>query len=584
MANLLLREQGAADRTLPLVKERFVLGKREDCDVVMNRPNISRQHCEILQHDGKYLVRDLNSANGTYVNGARISAPMLLTPGAVIQLGDYTMIFQDASAPAPALAQNAAASGRPRGTMGGAAAGSPSPMSTAGIAPPRAAESAPSPAPDRSKPIAVSSSVSQGPVISPELKKRIHQRLLEHREIKRLDLAKSTESETREKTRDAVLQIFDWMANDIPEAINKDQLLKEIMDEALGLGPLEDLLADDDVSEIMVCNWDKIFVERKGKLVLSGRTFTDNDQVMNIVQRILAPIGRRVDESSPMVDGRLKDGSRVNAIIHPLAVSGPTVTIRKFMKKRLGAADLVKFGSMTNEMAEFLKVAVECRRNIVISGGTGSGKTTLLNVMSGFIPPDERIITVEDAAELRLPQEHVITLEAKPANIEGEGAIPIRKLVINTLRMRPDRIVVGECRGGEAFDMLQAMNTGHDGSLTTIHSNTPRDCIARIENLVLMAGMDIPAKAIREQIASAIHMIVQQCRLSDGSRRVTYITEVTGIESGTVTLQDIFLFKQSGITSEGKIKGLYKATGVVPKFYDELRERGKKLDMRIFQG
>jgi pilus assembly protein CpaF len=302
-----------------------------------------------------------------------------------------------------------------------------------------------------------------------------------------------------------------------------------------------------------------------------------------VIERIVAPIGRRIDESSPLVDARLKDGSRVNAIIPPLALKGPSITIRKFKREKLHIGDLVKYKSVTPQMGEFLEMCVISRRNIVISGGTGSGKTTLLNVVSNFIPEDERIVTVEDAAELQLSQDHWIQLESRPPNLEGKGQITIRDLVKNCLRMRPDRIVVGECRSGEALDMLQAMNTGHDGSLTTLHANTPRDALSRLETLVLMSGMELPIKAIRDQIASAVHMIVQQTRFGDGSRKVTAITEVAGMEVDVITLQDIFYFKQEGFDKEGKVKGRFVATGFVPKFYEELQRRGIPVDMNIFR-
>jgi pilus assembly protein CpaF len=301
------------------------------------------------------------------------------------------------------------------------------------------------------------------------------------------------------------------------------------------------------------------------------------------VERIVAPIGRRIDESSPMVDARLKDGSRVNAIIPPLALKGPCITIRKFKRDALRIEDLIKYKTVTPQMAEFIEMCVKAKRNIVISGGTGSGKTTTLNVVSSFIPEDERIITVEDAAELQLRQEHWVQLESRPPNLEGKGAITIRDLVKNCLRMRPERIVVGECRSGEALDMLQAMNTGHDGSLTTLHANTPRDALARMETLVLMAGMDLPVKAIREQIASAVHMIIQQTRFNDGTRKVAYITEISGMEVDIITLQDIFYFKQEGFTEDGKVRGRYVATGFVPRFYDELQRRGIPVNMGIFR-
>ncbi|MCA8921599.1 MAG: CpaF family protein [Planctomycetes bacterium] len=366
--------------------------------------------------------------------------------------------------------------------------------------------------------------------------------------------------------------------------IDRRALLKQALNEALGLGPLEDLLADDDISEIMVNSAVDVFVERRGVgMVRADVRFSSDEQVMHVIRRIVAPIGRRINEQTPLVDGRLADGSRVNAVIPPLAVSGPSLTIRKFPKDRLGIDDLVRFGSMTKAMGEFLEIAVREHSNICISGGTGSGKTTLLNVVSGFIGKTERIVTVEDVSELKLPQEHVVTLEARPPNLEGEGAITIRDLVKNCLRMRPDRIVIGECRGGEALDMLQAMNTGHDGSLTTIHSNNPRDCIARLETLVLLAGMELPSRAIREQIASAVHLIVQQSRLADGSRKVTYISEITGMESGIVTLQDIFLFKQTGFDEKGKVIGHHEATGNIPKFVQGLRRRGIPVDMDIFK-
>jgi pilus assembly protein CpaF len=359
-----------------------------------------------------------------------------------------------------------------------------------------------------------------------------------------------------------------------------------VLDEAVGLGPLEELLQDSSVTEIMVNQHDKIFIERKGRLERHALTFTSARAVLGVIERIVAPLGRRIDESSPMVDARLKDGSRVNAIIPPLALKGPALTIRKFAKHKMTAQDLVELGSMSGEMATFLEVCVAARRNIVVSGGTGSGKTTLLNILSNFIPADERIITVEDAAELQLHHDHWISLESRPANGEGKGAIPIRDLVRNTLRMRPDRIVVGECRGGEALDMLQAMNTGHDGSLTTLHANSPRDALARLETMVLMAGMDLPLSAIRDQVASAIQLIVQQTRFACGTRMVTSVTEVTGIESGKLQLQELFRFVNLGYgngTGSSKIRGYYTGCDMAPTFYESLRASGNALDMDIFK-
>jgi pilus assembly protein CpaF len=342
------------------------------------------------------------------------------------------------------------------------------------------------------------------------------------------------------------------------------------------------LLADDSVTEIMVNARDQIYIEKSGKPQMSKVTFSSEQQMMTVVERIVTPLGRRVDEKSPYVDARLPDGSRVHVIIPPLALRGPTITIRKFPKKRIEAKDLITYGSMTEEIADFLRACVEAKLNIVVSGGTGSGKTTLLNVLSNFIPASERIITVEDSAELQLGQDHIVRLETRPKNIEGEGEVAIRDLVKCCLRMRPDRIVVGECRGGEALDMLQAMNTGHSGSLTTIHSNNPRECISRLETLVMMAGLGLPAKAIKENIASAVGLIIQQTRLSDGSRKITHITEVTGMQGEVVSTQDIFLFKQEGLDKKRKIIGRFVPTGFIPKFVEEMEAKGMKISRGLF--
>lgn len=418
------------------------------------------------------------------------------------------------------------------------------------------------------------------------LKLRVHKQLIETMDLKKVDTETGNDPKKkavlREKTKTVVVELLDREEHPFRSRDEIQRLVKEILDEALELGPIQDLLADDSVSEIMVNRKDQIYVERKGKLVLSNVGFSGTSQLLAVIERIVAPLGRRIDEKTPYVDARLPDGSRVHAIIPPLAVQGPMLTIRKFSKNRITYKDLVGFGSMTEEMADFLRACIEARLNVVISGGTGSGKTTLLNVLAAFIPPNERIITVEDAAELQLPQDHWGRLETRPANIEGKGEVSIRDLVRNTLRMRPDRIVVGECRAGEALDMLQAMNTGHDGSMTTIHSNTPRDCIARMETLVMMAGMDLPAKAIREQIASAVNLVVQQTRLSDGSRKVTSITEIIGMQGDVVTMQEIFGFKRTGMDKNRKVIGKYVATGFIPKFIDELEQQGIKIPRGIF--
>jgi septum site-determining protein MinD len=419
-----------------------------------------------------------------------------------------------------------------------------------------------------------------------DVKIRVHRRLIDEIDFKKADieLAKDRKKKTelRAKTEVKIVSLLDEEAKGMADRDLRKRLVKEILDEALGLGPLEDLLRDPDVSEIMVNGIDQVFVERKGKLTLTEHKFLTEEQLRAIIERIVTPLGRRIDEKSPMVDARLEDGSRVNAIIPPLAIDGPSLTIRKFSKKPLGVPDLIRFGSFTQQMGQFFQAAVLARQNIVISGGTGSGKTTLLNVLSSFVPDDERIVTIEDSAELQLPQEHVVRLESRPPNIEGQGAITIRDLVRNALRMRPDRIVVGECRAGEALDMLQAMNTGHDGSLTTVHANTPRDALSRLETLCLMAGLDLPARAIREQIASAINLVFQQSRLSDGSRRVTHVAEITGREGEVFTIADIFLFKQTGITPEGKVQGQFVPTGVIPKFVEGLSRRGIKVPREIF--
>src|SRR5438874_1925351 len=362
----------------------------------------------------------------------------------------------------------------------------------------------------------------------------------------------------------------------------RDRLVESLLDDVLGLGPLQQLVDDPEISEIMINHPKQIYVEKKGTPMLSSVTFEGPKQLMLVIDRIVSTVGRRVDESSPMADARLVDGSRVNVIIPPLALKGPCMTIRKFSREKLKPADLVKFGSATPQMIQFMESCVRGRLNVLVSGGTGSGKTTLLNILSGFIPPEERVITCEDAAELQLQQEHVITLESRPPNVEGKGAIPIRELVKNCLRMRPDRIIVGECRGGEALDMLQAMNTGHDGSLTTLHANSTRDALARMETMVLMSGMDLPVRAIREQIASAVHLVIQQTRFADGSRRVTAISEVSGMEMDVITMQDIFRFQQEGFDDQGAVVGRFVPTGFVPRFYDDLQRRGIPVDMDVF--
>jgi len=419
------------------------------------------------------------------------------------------------------------------------------------------------------------------PVINPwrEFKEIVHHEIIETLETTHLD------DLTEDNLRPIVEKVLDSHADTQGMTLartDRQRLTQELIDEILGFGPITPLLQDPTVSEIMVNGPHQIYVERKGKLVKTDINFYDDKHVLHIIEKIVAPLGRRIDESQPMVDARLPDGSRVNAIIPPLALNGPTLTIRKFADDPFTVNDLIGFGSLTAEMAGFLEACVKGRLNILVSGGTGSGKTTTLGVLSGYIPEDERIITIEDAAELQLRQSHVVTLETRPANIEGKGAITIRDLVKNSLRMRPERIIVGEVRGGEALDMLQAMNTGHDGSLTTGHANTPRDMLSRLETMVLMSGMDLPVRAIREQISSALDVVVQQSRLRDGSRRITHITEVLGMEGDIIVLQDVFRYDLSGIDKLGKVIGRFQATGIRPHCMEQLIAAGQNLPDNLF--
>jgi pilus assembly protein CpaF len=420
---------------------------------------------------------------------------------------------------------------------------------------------------------------SQAPVRESfrDVKFRIQNRVIQDLDPK-LDL--SNQVEVRRQIEEIFGKVIDEEGLALTRA-ERVRMLEQITDEIIGLGPLEPLLRDESITEVMVNGPRQVYIERSGKLELTNVVFQNDDHVMRIIDRIIAPIGRRVDESSPMVDARLTDGSRVNAIIPPLSLVGPVITIRKFSASPFTVDDLIRFGTATADMFDFLRACVEARLNIFVSGGTGSGKTTTLNVLSSFIPNDERIVTIEDAAELQLRQEHVVTLESRPPNIEGKGAIPIRELVRNALRMRPDRIIVGECRSGEALDMLQAMNTGHDGSMSTGHANSPRDMLSRLETMVLMAGVDLPLRAIREQVASAVDLIVQQSRLKDGTRKIVNITEVQGMEGDVIVMQDVFVFEQTGVV-EGKIQGRLKPTGIRPKFVEKFEVMGINLPPGLF--
>ena len=536
----------------------YMIGRNPSCQIRFDFPDVSERHAVLTVRDGRAVVEDLHSANGTYVNGEPIDGAVVLDSGMVVQVGESMLRVCDENDWAVKAAEDTA--------QDEPAAGEAEPVAR------DAEEDDEPPPPDPMR------------ELRRNVQEQIQRELLKRMDMKRLTMQGVDREGLEDTAREKIRQIIDEVVANgrLPDGIDPVRLEDDVFNEAMRLGPLEDLLADDSVSEIMVNGPDKVYIERGGKLQLSDCQFTDDASVLSVIERIIAPLGRRCDESQPYVDARLADGSRVNAIIAPLALSGPTITIRKFSKKALTPDDFIRFGTWTHNAAEFMKLCVWLRKNVIVAGGTGSGKTTLLNLLSGYIPHSERIVTVEDAAELRLQQPHVVRLEARPPNIEGKGAVPIRDLVKNCLRMRPDRIIVGECRGGEALDMLQAMNTGHDGSLTTVHANSPRDVISRLETMVLMSGMELPSRAIREQIASAVDIIIHESRLSDGSRKVTAITEVTGLEGNQIVMQDLFAFKQSGVGPDGKIIGEFKPTGAMPTWFDQLAGRGIKCDPRMF--
>ena len=544
----------------------YTIGRGEACKIRLRHPEISERHALLTLRETGITIKDLHSSNGTVVDGSPIQEPTRLHADDVVGLGPCLLRVS----PAVAAPAEAPASPTPPPLPGPPRAPLPVPAVE-----PRPPEPAPMPAPDPADPMAA---------ILREIKNQIHGELIQRLDLKRMTVSRIGTNELQQKARETIRSIIAEVRRNqkLPAWIDPARLEKEIYDEAMRLGPLEDFLADEAITEIMVNGPGQVFVERNGRIELTGQTFMDDESVLGVIERIVAPIGRRIDESQPYVDARLPDGSRVNAIIAPLSLIGPCITIRKFSKRALTVDDFIAFGTWTRSAAEFLRLCVLMRKNIVVAGGTGSGKTTLLNVLSGFIPPTDRIVTIEDAAELRLVQPHVIRLEARPPNIEGRGAITIRDLVRNALRMRPDRIIVGECRGGESLDMLQAMNTGHDGSLTTVHANSPRDVISRLETMVLMSGLELPSRAIREQIASAIDLVVHESRLSDGSRKVTCISEVVGLEGLQIVMQDLFEFKQTGVDEKGKVLGSFMPTGAVPTFFEHIKSRGLHLDPAIF--
>lgn len=549
-------------RTLELTADTpLTIGRSESSGFCIPDKKVSRRHAEIVSDGENVFITDLSSRTGTRVNGRAIAQRTPLCIGDTIQIGETDLVL--------AKTEDPQAAPLPRTTA------------PAKTEPPVRTEKTQT---QRNLPL-YSAQESLAELYSSSmltLAKRVQTRVLE---LLNIDAAAKeiSNSEMRPKVADAVDQILREIRHEIPSSVKLDQFRQILLDDLIGLGPLSPLLRDGSISEIMINGPDNLFIESKGLLYRSAAKFNSESHLQAIIQRIVEPLGRHIDAASPMVDARLEDGSRVNAVIPPLALDGSLVTIRKFASKKLTDDDLIKFGSLTKPMALFLREAVRARRNILVSGGTGSGKTTLLNILSQFIPEKERIITVEDSAELRLSHENLCRLEARPANVEGQGRITIRDLVVNTLRMRPDRIIVGECRGAEALDMLQAMNTGHDGSMTTCHANNPRDALSRLENMVMMAGFELPSAAIREQIASAIHLIVQQTRLPDGSRKIVKISEVTGREGNTILLQDIFTFEQEGFDENFHVIGRHTATGNIPTFVDELRQAGDlELDMSVF--
>ena len=566
----LQNNQFVSEGELSSSKNVLLLGRGADCDLILPSNAVSRKHARILFINDMIFVDDLGSTGGTRVNNAKISEMTEIQAEDRIQIANFLIVLtksNDANKPLPEELSKT----------------SKNKISEKNIAP-AVKKQVFTPAPEVNNFLDEFKNAS---ILyedeTMQLKRKIHEEILDKLNWAEDQLVDSEDNRLMQELEMTLDQVLREHRHELPVNIPFDLFRQALKDELVGFGPITPLLRSSKISEIMINGPDCIFIESSGRLDESGVRFFNNQHLLSIIQRIVEPLGRHIDDASPMVDARLPDGSRVNAVIPPLALHGASVTIRKFADKKLTTDDLIKFGSMTQEMALFLEEAVRARKNILVSGGTGSGKTTLLNVLSLFIPSGERVITVEDSAELKLTHKNLVSLEARPANIEGKGRISIRDLVINTLRMRPDRIIVGECRGAEALDMLQAMNTGHDGSLTTCHANNPRDALSRMENMVMMAGFELPSNAIREQIASAVDIIVQQSRLSDGSRKILQITEITGKEQDVILLQDIFEFVQTGIDKDGKVQGYHSATGNIPYFVDEMRKNGSlRLDMSVF--
>ncbi len=621
MYEILIRMPGRNEMKMSLVSGGvYRVGASPACHIHLPAPGVAMRHCQLIVSDD---LKVLDLGGGIVVNGEEFhNEKVLVPPGATIRIGSAEIVTLGSDAVRPSEEKHPAGFGflknvfhsrggqeespdnreNPGDGCASAEVGGEQPaVSSARSASPEGAAPRGTPAPEASGtnrssagmefsdaaaaeiPILhVSGIPPEARALVQEIKRQAHLELLKRLNVKRMLMSGTAQEVLENKAKETIHEIMSELSIPLPTGVTQEKIERELVHEAIGLGPLEDLIAMPEITEIMVNGPDSVYVETKGVLHKTDMAFADNQQVVAAIERIVSPLGRRIDESSPMVDARLKDGSRVNAIIPPLSLVGPSITIRKFSKTPLQISNLVEFGSISYPMAHFLDVCVKMRKNIVISGGTGSGKTTLLNILSSFLPNTERIITIEDAAELQLRQDHVVRLESRPPNIEGKGEVSIRDLVRNSLRMRPDRIVIGECRGGEALDMLQAMNTGHDGSLTTIHANTPRDALSRLETLVLMAGFDLPLRAIREQIASAISIIVQINREKDGSRKVTCISEITRMEGDMITMQDLFVYHQDGWGPDGKMLGRHVPTGNLPSFLEDIRRAKLPLDLKMF--
>jgi pilus assembly protein CpaF len=613
MFNLVVYRDDELFLETEVARVETMIGKESNCHIELKGWSVGKNHALLVVNDDDIFVQDEGSMFGTYVNNERITRYGPLGNSDVITIGKYTLSVLKVLADEKGDRSVTAA------TDHSASQGSSPTLNS--VAPRRSKAAKPKKSIDRATRSSAPTTAKRGPVQSGHSKrvnrhKRhadeshekpassqthgggkenvaepahrqpvsrsesdvefdkwrsfIHEAVLHEMDIRRVDANRMKDDELRANVRLIIREVIQ-STKELPEDIDQKQLASQVLDEAVGLGPLEPLLADDAVTEIMVNRHNEIWIERQGQLFLSEVTFSTDNAVLSAIERIVSPLGRRIDESSPMVDARLKDGSRVNAIISPLSLRGPSLTIRKFSKKNLTAQDYIAFGSLTQEMVDLLVTIVALRLNVIISGGTGTGKTSFLNMISSYVENDERIVTIEDAAELKLPQPNLVSLESRPPNLEGKGAITIRDLVRNSLRMRPDRIIVGECRGGEALDMLQAMNTGHDGSMTTLHSNSPRDALARLEVLVMMAGMNLPVRAIRDQIASAVQVIIQLTRFSCGARKITSISEIVGMEGEVIQTNEIYKYRKTGKDEDGRTVGIFEYSGIKPDFMERLK-------------